>query len=103
MIVRSVKLLWSLLVLAALTWFVFFVELGERTLFQHVMRISQTDEAQDLGREVREAGRRVGEEVQRTVEETERERLEREAERALTGATEEAAPAGEPDAETTDE
>jgi hypothetical protein len=79
MIVRSVKFFWSLLVLASLTWFVFFVPLGERTLFQHVMRISQTDEARDLGREVHEAGRRVGEEVQRTVEETERERLEREA------------------------
>ena len=50
MIVRSVKLFWSLLVFAAVLWFALFVELGERTLFQHVMRIAQTDEAQDLGR-----------------------------------------------------
>lgn len=78
MIVRSVKLLWSFLVFAAVLWFALFVELGERTLFQHIMRIAQTDEAQDLGREVNEAGRRVGDEVERTVEESARERLERE-------------------------
>ncbi len=78
MIVRSVKLLWSLLVFAAVLWFALFVELGERTLFQHILRIAQTDEAQDLGREVNEAGRRASEEVERTVEESARERLERE-------------------------
>ena len=78
MIVKSVKFFWSLLVFAAVTWFVFFVPLGERTLFQHFLRIAQTDEAQDLGREVEEAGRRVGDEVQRSVEESARERLERE-------------------------
>lgn len=82
MIVRSVKFFWSLLVFAAVMWFVFFVELGERTLFQHIMRIAQTDEAQDLGREVHEASRRVSEEVQRTVEETEAERQAREEQAA---------------------
>ena len=77
MIIRSVKFFWSLLVFAAVLWFALFVPLGERTLFQHIMRIAQTDEAQDLGREVNEAGRRMGDEVERTVEESARERLDR--------------------------
>ena len=85
MIVRSVKLFWSLLVFASVLWFALFVELGERTLFQHVMRIAQTDEAQDLGREVSEASRRASEEVERTVEESARERLERELAEAEDG------------------
>ena len=73
MIVKSVKLMWSGIVTLAVLWFVFFVELGERTLFQHVLRIAQTEEAQDLGREVGEASRRLGDEVSRSIEESRQE------------------------------
>ncbi len=55
--------IWSLIVLCVVGYFVFFVPLGERTLFGHVRRIVATDEAQELGREVGEAGRRLGDEL----------------------------------------
>lgn len=71
MIRRLFRFVWSIVVLSAVVWFVFFVELGERTLFQHLARIAQTEEAQDLGREVRQAGERVGDEARRAIAEGE--------------------------------
>ena len=49
--------------------FVFFlVPLGEHTLFEHIWRIAQTDEARELGNEVKKkaasAGKELGDEVQ---------------------------------------
>lgn len=37
------------------SYFVFFVPVGERTVYQHATRIWATPEAQDLQREVKEA------------------------------------------------
>lgn len=48
---------------------VFFVPLGERTMYQHLSRVAGTDEAQDLGRELGEAGDRLEEEARRRIEE----------------------------------
>ena len=50
---------WSTAVTAIVLYFFFMVPLGERTLFQHVMRIVRTEEAQELGREVGEASQRL--------------------------------------------
>jgi len=52
-------------------WLIFFVPLGERTLFEHVSRIAATDEAQDLGREALEAGERAEGAVRHKVREME--------------------------------
>lgn len=38
----------QMLALAALLYFVFFVPVGERTLYAHLARIASTDEAQEL-------------------------------------------------------
>jgi hypothetical protein len=53
----------SLVVTFMVLYFVFMVKLGERTLAQHILRIAQTDEAQDLGDEVGEAGGRLKDEI----------------------------------------
>jgi hypothetical protein len=61
---------WSLAVTAIVLYFFFMVPLGERTLFQHVMRIVRTEEAQDLGREVGQAGERLETTITNEVEKT---------------------------------
>jgi hypothetical protein len=52
----------------ALAWLVFFVPLGERTLFEHLWRIAGTEEARDLGREALEAGQRAEDAVRDRVQ-----------------------------------
>jgi len=49
---KLVKLLLVLVGLAGLAYLTFFVPLGEYTLYQHLVGISETDEAQALGDEI---------------------------------------------------
>jgi len=59
MIRRSLRLVWTGAVLAFLMYMLFFVQLGERSAFQHLMRVIHTDEAQELGREVEAVTERI--------------------------------------------
>lgn len=59
MIRRALRLVWSGAVLAFVAYVLFFVKLGDRTAFQHLMRVAGTDEAQELGREVGAATERI--------------------------------------------
>lgn len=63
MIRRSIRLVWTGAVLAFLAYVLFFVRLGERTPFQHLMRVAGTDEAQELGREVSAATERISKKI----------------------------------------
>jgi hypothetical protein len=63
MITWAVRGAVSIAITAIVLYFVFLVPLGERTLYQHIMRIARTEEAQDLGDEVGEAGGRLKEEI----------------------------------------
>jgi hypothetical protein len=44
-----------LLVTVATIYFVFYVHIGSRTLFQHTVRIARTPEARELGSDIVEA------------------------------------------------
>lgn len=55
MISFLVKTAVSMLVLSALLYATFFVPLGRHTLYVHLARIAETDEAQELGGEVAQA------------------------------------------------
>lgn len=59
MIRRTIRLVWTGAVLAFLAYVLFFVRLGQRTPFQHLMRVAGTEEAQELGREVGAATERI--------------------------------------------
>lgn len=59
MIRRSMRLIWRGAILAFLVYVLFFVRLGERTTFQHLMRVVNTDEAQELGRDIGAATERL--------------------------------------------
>lgn len=59
MIRRTIRLLWRGAVIGFLTYALFFARLGERTPFQHLMRVINTDEAQELGYEVGVATKKV--------------------------------------------
>jgi hypothetical protein len=63
MIRRTIRLVWTGAVLAFLAYVLFFVRLGERTPFQHLMRVAGTEEAQELGREVGEATERISKKI----------------------------------------
>jgi hypothetical protein len=63
MIKRSMRLMWRGAVLAFLVYVLFFVQLGERSAFQHLMRVADTEEAQELGREVSAATERITQEI----------------------------------------
>jgi hypothetical protein len=63
MIRRSIRLVWTGAVLAFLAYVLFFVQLGERSAFGHLMRVIETDEAQELGREVSAATQRIAEHI----------------------------------------
>ncbi len=63
MIRRSIRLMWRGAILAFLVYVLFFVQLGERSAFQHVMRVVDTEEAQELGREVSAATERITKEI----------------------------------------
>jgi hypothetical protein len=55
--------MWRGAILAFLVYVLFFVQLGERSAFQHVMRVVDTEEAQELGREVSAATERITKEM----------------------------------------
>jgi len=63
MIRRSMRLMWRGAVLAFLVYVLFFVQLGDRSAFQHLMRVADTQEAQELGREVSAATERITKEI----------------------------------------
>ncbi|MFA9410617.1 MAG: hypothetical protein ACERK0_05100 [Deltaproteobacteria bacterium] len=63
MIRRSMRLMWRGAILAFLVYVLFFVQLGERSAFQHLMRVADTEEAQELGREVGAATERITKEI----------------------------------------
>jgi hypothetical protein len=63
MIRRSIRLVWTGAVLAFLAYVLFFVQLGERSAFEHLMRVIDTDEAKELGREVSAATGRLTKEI----------------------------------------
>ncbi|NLY93055.1 MAG: hypothetical protein GXY23_03410 [Myxococcales bacterium] len=69
MIFGTIKLAYRLVTLTILLYVFFGVPIGERTLFQHVVRIASTDEAKELGRELREAGAKAGAKVGEQIEE----------------------------------
>ena len=48
MIRRTIRLMWRGAILAFLVYVLFFVQLGERSAFEHLMRVVNTDEAQDM-------------------------------------------------------
>lgn len=53
------------LAIFALALFTFFaVPLGEKTLYQHVSRLLSTEEAKDLGRELKGASQKIGDALQ---------------------------------------
>ncbi len=59
----------SIVVTGIVLYFFFLVPLGERTLYEHVSRIAETDEAQELGDEVGEASERLKAEMERRARE----------------------------------
>lgn len=63
MIRRTIRLLWRGAVIGFLAYAFFFARLGERTPFQHVMRIAATSEAQELGHEVGVATQRISKRI----------------------------------------
>jgi len=63
MIRRSIRLMWRGAVLAFLIYVLFFVQLGERSAFSHLMRVIQTEEAQELGRDLSAATERITKEI----------------------------------------
>lgn len=63
MIRRSIRLMWRGAILAFLTYVLFFVQLGDRSAFGHLMRVIETDEAQELGREVSAATERIAKHI----------------------------------------
>lgn len=63
MIQRSIRLMWRGAILAFLVYVLFFVRLGERSPFGHIMRVIKTDEAQELGREVGAATQRLADRI----------------------------------------
>ena len=72
MIRRAIQFLWSCAVLAFLAYLLFFVQLGERTAFGHLMRVMKTEEARELGREVGKATGRLADEIGNQVQEATR-------------------------------
>ena len=63
MIRRSIRLMWRGAVLAFLIYVLFFVQLGERSAFSHLMRVIQTEEAQELGRDLSAATERITKQI----------------------------------------
>ncbi len=69
MIRRTIRLVWTGAVVAFLAYVLFFVRLGERTPFEHLMRVAGTEEAQELGREVGAATERISKKIGEQVNE----------------------------------
>ncbi len=68
MITWVFRLFWAAAVIGFIVYLGFFVKLGESTAYQHLARIWQTEEAQDLREEIGEAGRRVGAEIKEQIQ-----------------------------------
>jgi len=60
---RLLKWLIVLACLAGLAYFAFFVPLGERTLYRHIVGISETDEARELKEELSKKAQGVKDDV----------------------------------------
>lgn len=69
MIKRAIQLPLYGLGLLTLAYGLFFVPLGDRTLFQHLKRIAATDEAQELNREVQDATAQAARSVEEKLRE----------------------------------
>ena len=67
MIRTGFRMLRSAVLLAFVCYLLFFVRLGSRTPFQHLMRITDTDEARELGREVRDETKRIRDEISHQI------------------------------------
>ncbi|HET6415770.1 MAG TPA: hypothetical protein VFG22_05705 [Polyangiales bacterium] len=63
MIRRSLRLMWTGAVLGFLAYVLFFVHLGERTTFEHLMRVINTEEAKELGRDLGAATARLSKQI----------------------------------------
>jgi hypothetical protein len=63
------KLVIVLMVVGGLAYVTFFVPLGEATLYQHLVGISRTDEARELGNAIEQKAEGVKEEVAAKVPE----------------------------------
>jgi hypothetical protein len=63
MIRRSIRLVWRGAILAFLVYVLFFVQLGERSAFEHLMRVINTEEAQELGRDLSAATDRITKQI----------------------------------------
>jgi hypothetical protein len=63
MIRRSLRLMWRGAILAFLVYVLFFVQLGERSAFSHLMRVIHTEEAQELGRDLSAATERITQQI----------------------------------------
>ena len=75
MIRQLAGLVRNVVILGVIVYLLFFVKLGEYTAFQHLMRISRTEEAQELKREAAEASKRVGGKIKKQIEQELPERL----------------------------
>lgn len=64
---RLFKLIWSLAVLGFVVYLLFFVNLGDRSAFQHAKRIFDTNEARELREEVGDASQRVRDKITKQV------------------------------------
>ena len=64
---KLVKFLIALVILAALVYFAAFVKLGEKTLWEHLVGISQTDEAEELKSELGEKAKEIQDDVSSKV------------------------------------
>jgi len=63
MIRRTIRLMWRGAILAFLVYVLFFVQLGERSAFEHLMRVVNTEEAQELGRDLSVATDRLAKQI----------------------------------------
>jgi hypothetical protein len=57
------RCLLGLLIIAFIAYFVFFVQFGEKTLYQHLVQISKTKEAQVLEDEIKKKAQKISAEV----------------------------------------
>jgi len=57
------KSLITLFILGGLVYFIFFVSLGEHTLWKHLVRISQTNEAKELSNQLEKKAENLKKEV----------------------------------------
>lgn len=64
---KLIKFLIALVVVAGLVYFAYFVKLGEMTLWEHLVGISETEEAQGLKQELGEKASEIKEDVAKKV------------------------------------